>query len=66
MDLGTRQGEDKFLVSEVFQMYLVSQALILFKLFLDYRRPQVDYAEKLIQSQMTTRLAEINKMDMIE
>ncbi len=54
------------MVSEVFQMYLVSQALVLLKLWLDYKRPQVDYTEKLIESGMTTRLAEINKMEIID
>lgn len=54
------------MVSEIFQMYLVSQALILVKIILEYRRPTIDYIELLIDSDKAKRLAEIQKMEIIE
>lgn len=54
------------MVSEIFQMYLITQAVIVLKLFLEYRRPTEDYVKLLIDSDRSKRLAEIQKMEIVE
>ncbi len=52
--------------SEIFNMYLITQGVIILKLFLEYRRPTEDYVKLLIDSDKAKRLAEIQKMEIIE